>query len=114
MAPSTHSNSEMQMPSLRSPRQYGSHKTTVQRASISAINLAVPKKYKRTNRIGTSNYKTNQSVRNILAGLRDQYGVPTPDEKTNNEMRFLAGWQAGEPIKKLFDRLEDCYVKSSS
>ena len=84
----------------------------VQRASISALNLAVPKKYKRTNGIGTSNYKTNQSVRNILAGLRDLYGVPTPDEKTNNERRFSAGWQPGEPIEELIDRLEDCYVKS--
>jgi len=31
---------------------------------------------------------------------------------TNNERRFSAGWQAGEPLEKLFDRLEDCYVKS--
>ena len=62
----------------------------VQRASISALNLAVPKKYKQTNGSGTSNYKTNQSVRNILAGLRDLYGVPTPDKKTNNERRFSA------------------------
>ena len=30
----------------------------VQRASISALNLALPKKYKRTNGIGTSNYNS--------------------------------------------------------
>ena len=38
--------------------------------------------------------------------------MPTPDEKTSNERRFLAGWQPGEPTEELFDRLEDCYVKS--
>ena len=84
----------------------------VKRAGIGALNRAVPKRYKRTNGIGTANYKTNQCIREILAGLRDLYGVPTPDEKTRNEARFSAGWASGEPIEELFDRLEDCYIKS--
>jgi len=54
----------------------------VQRASI-----AVPKQCKQTNGIGTANYKTNQSIREILAGLRE-YGVPTPNEVTANETNF--------------------------
>ena len=84
----------------------------VQRAMVSAMNMAVPKQYKRTNGIGTTNYKTNQSVKEILAGLRDTYGAPTPDEKTRNEQQFAAPWLPNEPIETLVDRLEDCYVKS--
>ena len=86
--------------------------TNVKRARIGALNRAVPKRYKRTNGIGTANYKTNQCICEILAGLRDMYGVPTPDEKTRNEACFLARWVSGKPIEELFDRLEDCYIKS--
>ena len=65
-----------------------SSEDNVQRATIGALNVAVPKQYKQTNGIGTANYKTNQSIRDILAGLRDTYGVPTPDEVTANEVNF--------------------------
>ena len=63
----------------------------VQRASIAALNVAVPKEYKRTNGIGTANYKTNQSIRDILGDLRDVYDVSTPDEVTTNETNFARG-----------------------
>ena len=84
----------------------------VQRASIAALNVAVPKEYKRTNGIGTANYKTNQSIRDILGGLRDVYGVPTPDEVTTNETNFARGWDPNEPIENFLHRLEDAYLKS--
>ena len=85
----------------------------VERACISCLNIVVPKKYKRTNGIGTANYKVTQDIRGILAALQDTYGVPTPSEKARNEKRFAQGWNpATEPIESLIDRVEDCYVQS--
>ena len=85
----------------------------VKRACIGCLNEAVPKKYKRTNGIGTTSYKINQDIREILANLRDTYGVPTPNEKTLNKQLFAQGWASAiEPIESLIDRLENCYVQS--
>ena len=83
----------------------------VQRASIAALNVAVPKEYKRTNGIGSANCKTNQSIRDILGGLRDVYGVPTPDEMTTNESNFAREWDPNKPIENFLHRLEDAYLK---
>ena len=76
------------------------------------MNQAVPNQYKHTNGIGTTNYKTNQSIGEIIAGLRDTYGVSMLDEKMRNKNAFAAPWLPNEPIETLFDCLEDCYVKS--
>ena len=84
----------------------------VKQAAIGALNKAVPKQYKRTAGIGMANYKTNQNIRDIMAGLRDIYGVPTPDKKTRNEQMFAKGWIQGEPIEELFHRLEDCFIQA--
>ena len=83
-----------------------------QQASIAALNLETPKEYKRTNGIGTSNYKTNQSIRDILGDLRNTYGVPTPYEVTANKASFAKRWDPNKPIKNFFHRLEDAYLKS--
>jgi len=42
----------------------------VKQAAIGALNKAVPKQYKHTAGIGMANYKTNQNIRDIMAGLR--------------------------------------------
>ena len=84
----------------------------VKRAAIGALNKAFPKQYKRTAGMGMANYKTNQNIRDIMAGLRDVYGEPTPDEKTRNEQMFAKGWIQGEPIKEVSHRLEDCFIQA--
>ena len=85
---------------------------SVKRAGIGAMNTAVPKQYMRTNGIGMMNCKTNQSIKEILGGLRDKYGAPTPDEKTRNEQQFAALWLPNETIKMPIDCLEDCATSS--
>ena len=54
----------------------------------------------------------NQSIRDILGGICNTYGVPTPDEVTVNEASIDKGWDANEPIENFLHQLEDAYLKS--
>ena len=55
----------------------------VKRDIIAALNLCVPKKYRRVDGgIGALQYKGNQCPRTILDHLQNMYGRPTPMEKT--------------------------------
>ena len=58
---------------------------------IVALNLAVPKQYKQANSIGMANCKMNQSIMDVIGGICNTYGVPTPDEVTANEENFARG-----------------------
>jgi len=85
----------------------------VKRAVIDALNLAVPKPFRRVpgGNIGVTAFKITDNPRDILDRLRSLYGKPTPGEKRANDTRFNQGWDAGtETIEELFDRLEDCYT----
>ena len=84
----------------------------VRRAVISALNEAVPRKYKRAggNAIGVKIYKPSDCPRTILNVLRTNYGKLGPAEKTENERKWSEAWNPSEPIEELFDRLEECYV----
>jgi hypothetical protein len=91
--------------------------TTVTRAIIAALNIAVPKAFKRSTAAdggaivgaGTS-YRHNHDPRTILLALRTTYGIPSPAERNANDAAFAAPWNPAEPIETYFDRLEDCYV----
>lgn len=89
---------------------------TVTRAIIAALNIAVPKAFKRGTTavggtlIGAAAYRSNHDPRAILLALRTTYGVPSPAERNANDAAFAAPWQTTEPIETYFDRLEDCYV----
>ena len=89
---------------------------TVTRAVIAALNVAVPKAFRRgTNAVGgaivgSAAYRSNQDPRAILLALRTTYGIPSPAERNNNEAMFAAPWNTSEPIETYFDRMEDCYV----
>ena len=48
----------------------------------------------------------NQSISDILGGICDTYGVPTPDEGTANEASFSIGWGPNDPIRNFFHQLE--------
>ena len=64
--------------------------TNVRRAVIDALNLAVPREYKRYNtntQIGAKIYKANSDPREILDALRYNYGKVQPSEK-HGMMRF--------------------------
>jgi hypothetical protein len=87
----------------------------VTQAIINALNIAVPKEFKRgTNAAGTimgaSPYRNNNNPRAILRALRTLYGRPTPAEKQANNALFCAPWNPADPIETYFDRLEDCFV----
>ena len=87
----------------------------VTQAIINALNIAVPKEFKRgTNAAGTimgaSPYRNNNNPRTILLALRTLYGRPTPAEKQANNALFGAPWNPADPIETYFDRLEDCFV----
>ena len=83
----------------------------VKRAIIAALNLCVPKKYRRVDSgIGELHYKGNQCPRTILDYLRNLYGRPTPMEKTMNEANWAAAYNPNEPIKDFYDLLEECFV----
>lgn len=87
----------------------------VTQAIINALNVAVPKEFKRgTNAAGTimgaGPYRNNNNPRAILLVLRTLYGRPTPAEKQANNALFGAPWNPADPIETYFDRLEDCFV----
>ena len=83
----------------------------VKRAIIAALNLCVPKKYRRVDGgIGALHYKGNQCPKTILDHLRNLYGRPTPMEKTMNEANWAAAYNPNEPIEDLYDRLKECFV----
>ena len=89
---------------------------TVTRAIIAALNIAVPKAFRRgttavgTALIGAAAYRSNHDPRAILLALRTTYGIPSPAERNANDAAFSAPWNTSEPIESYFDRLEDCYV----
>lgn len=89
---------------------------TVTRAINAALNVAVPKAFRRNsaptggNIIGTTVYRSNHDPRDILLALRTVYGTPSPAERNANDALFAAPWNPAEPIETYFDRLEDCYV----
>lgn len=89
---------------------------TVTRAIIAALNIAVPKQFKRGTTamggaiIGSTSYRSNHDPRAILLALRTTYGIPTPAERQANDTAFAAPWNSNDPIETFFDRLEDCYV----
>ena len=84
-------------------------------AIINALNIAVPKEFKRsTNAAGTfmgaSPYRNNNNPRTILLAPRTLYGRPMPAKKQANNALFGAPWNPADPIKTYFDRLEECFV----
>ena len=89
---------------------------TVTRAIIAALNVAVPKAFRRGTTavggalIGAAAYRSNHDPRAILLALRTTYGIPSPAERNANDAAFSAPWNTNEPIETYFDRLEDCYV----
>lgn len=89
---------------------------TVTRAIITALNIAVPKAFKRGTTavggalIGSAAYRSNHDPRAILLALRTTYGIPSPAERNANDALFSAPWNTAEPIETYFDRLEDCFV----
>ena len=88
--------------------------SNVNRAIITDLNLAVPRTYQRAvaGAIVTCNYRFTDDPKFILQGLQYNYGQMTPTEKTKMEADWSAAWNPSEPIKLLFDQLEDCYVLS--
>ena len=83
----------------------------MKRAIIAALNLCVPKKYRRVDGgIVAQNYKVNQCPRTILDHLQNLYGRPTPMENTMNEASWAAAYNPSKPIEDLYDRLEECFV----
>ena len=85
----------------------------VQRATIDALNTAVPRSYKRAENsmnLGVLSYKITSDPRTIIQRLRAVYGIATPQEKEENDRRFNEGWPASQPIEELWDRLEECYA----
>ena len=89
---------------------------TVTRAIIAALNVAVPKAFRRgTTAVGgalirAAAYRSNHDPRAILLALRTTYGIPSPAERNANDALFSAPWNTAEPIETYFDRLEDCFV----
>lgn len=85
----------------------------VLRAINEALNNVVPKSYRREtegNTIGVKVYKPTDNPRTILAELRRRYGKATPAKKAANQTRFDQAWNPADPIKVLFDCLEECFL----
>ena len=68
-------------------------KTNIRRAIIDALNLAMPREYKRTNtpnQIRVKIYKANDDPCRILGTLRYKYGTVQPSKKTRKDTLFNA------------------------
>lgn len=89
---------------------------TVTRAINAALNIAVPKQFKRRTMaangtlLGSTSYCTNHDPWAILLSLQDTYGTPSPAECQANDAAFAMPWDPNEPIKAYFDCLKDCFV----
>ena len=64
--------------------------------------------------MGVRTFRPTDDPKLILNTLRSNYGHMTPLEKSTMERRWSEGWSPNEPIENFFDRLEDCYVQSST
>ena len=86
----------------------------VKRATLTAINAAVPNKYKRAmdGNIGVLNYKQTESPRDLIKALLCRYGQPSAAEKENNEKAWSQLWNPTDPIEDMIQRLEECYTTS--
>jgi hypothetical protein len=89
---------------------------TITHAIIAALNIAIPKQFKRGTTalggaiIGSASYRSNHDPRTILLSLCTTYSIPTPAERQVNDTAFAAPWNSNDPIETFFDCLEDCYV----
>ena len=89
---------------------------TITHAIIAALNVAVPKQFKRgATTLGgghhrLASYRSNHDPCAILLALRNTFGIPTPAERQANDTAFAAPWNSYGPIKTFFDHLKDCYV----
>lgn len=83
-------------------------------AVIAALNKAVPKVCRRVggNTAGWGEYRPTDCPRQIIAGLRQLYGQPTPREREDMELRWAKHWNPGEPIEAYFDEKEDVYMEA--
>ena len=84
----------------------------VKRAVIEALNIAVPRAYRRGTGVGVKLYRATDNPRAILNRLSELYGKMTPQEKTNMETQWSAPWAPADPVETLFDRLEECYIQA--
>ena len=86
----------------------------VKRAALSAMNVAVPSKYKRVmdRNIGLSNYKQTENPRDIIKQLLRRYGQPSAAKKERNEKAWSQLWNPADPIEDMIQRLEECYATS--
>ena len=82
----------------------------VKRAVNDALNIAVPRAYRRSTGYGVKLYRPTDDPRAILNRLNEMYGKMTPQEKTEMERQWSAPWTPPDPVETLFDRLEECYV----
>ena len=65
----------------------------VVRAINEALNIAVPRDYRRSTTgdgIGIHVYRPTDNPHTILTNLRNRYGKATPNEKAQNETQFSA------------------------
>ena len=53
-------------------------------------------------RYWTCQLQKKQSTRDILGGLRDTYGISTPDEVIANDASFAKRWDPNEPVENFF------------
>ena len=89
---------------------------TITRAIIAALNVVVPKAFKRGTTavggalIGAVAYRSNHNPRAILLALCTTYDIPLPTECNANDALFSAPSNTAEPIETYFDRLKDCFV----
>jgi hypothetical protein len=84
----------------------------VKRATLSAMNAAVPNKYKRAMdaNISVTNYKQTERPRDIIEALLRRYGQPLTAENESNEKAWSQLWNPADPIEGMIQRLEECYA----
>ena len=83
-------------------------------AVIAALNQAVPKAYRRVqgNAVGSREYRPTDCPKQIIAGLRQFYGILTPREREIMEKAWAKPWSPSDPIESYFDALEEVFMKA--
>eukprot|EP00804_Cyclotella_cryptica_P006988 CCRYP_007119-RA/>CCRYP_007119-RA protein AED:0.63 eAED:0.16 QI:0/0/0/0.5/1/1/2/0/878 len=82
------------------------------RAINDALNNAIPNAFGKPigNQMGQKVYTVRDNSRDIASNLRTKYGMSTPAKKRRNNVLLDAPWDPADPIKALFDRIEDCFI----
>jgi hypothetical protein len=83
----------------------------VDRAVIAALDQAVPDDFK-SGGVAANGWSGNINARDIIASLKDTYGIPGPADKAKIETLYMKPYNPSRPIESMFKELDNARMMS--